>query len=70
MGWAGADLLGALLIAAVGKLTTFSVHDDPDPPDTDSQYYYSAVASVLGASSIYGFVANVVCNGRATAQTR
>jgi hypothetical protein len=67
MGWVGGDLLGGLLLAALGKLKTFSVHDDPDPPDPATRYYYYAGAGVLGASAIYGFVANVVCTGRVDA---
>jgi hypothetical protein len=65
-GWALLDLLGAGVLAGVGKLSTarFEGSDPATPRDDNHQVYYGA-AVVLTSSAVYGIVANLVCNGRA-----
>ena len=65
-GWALLDLLGAGVLAGVGKLSTarFEGSDPATSKDDNHELYYGA-AVVLTASAVYGIVANVACNGRA-----
>ncbi len=65
-GWALLDLLGAGVLAGIGKLSTAGFEgSDPATPKDDSHKLFYGAAVVLTASAVYGIVANVVCSGRA-----